>query len=143
MDKKEFIKKIIAGFPESFSKKDIEVEKEKYNLAIEENLDYNKLYELFLKNWRYKSAPSPAYFQDFFKECRNPLKLISMPSERRAALIKLVDWVEHSPEYAKCLQQKPIGKAPWYLRKLYKDFNFSQSELDFARVSGEIEFEAV
>ena len=136
LNKNDFIKKIIEGFPQSFKNADIKAEKEKYNIGIEDNLDYDKLYELFIKNWRYKTAPPAAYFQDFFGQCRNPLQLINMPSERRTALIKVALWC-NTEEHTKCLYEHK--KAPWYVRELVNRYKFTPEEIDRLRVSGEIE----
>lgn len=135
LNKNDFIKKIIKNFPSSF--KDISSEEvyEKYDIAIENNIDYDKLYELFLKDWKFKSAPTPAYFQQFFSQCRNPLKLINMPSERRAALVKVANWL-NSQAYIDCLYKGK--KAPFEIRELYRKYKFSETELDQVRVSGEI-----
>jgi len=136
MNKKEFITKIIKGFPSSFAKMSSDDVFERYNVAIEENLDFDKLFELFCKNWGYKTAPRPAYFQQFFSQCRNPFTLINMPSERRKALIKVALWVD-SPEYIKCLYEHK--KAPPHIRELYRKYQFEPDEIDQLRVSGQIE----
>lgn len=136
MNKNDFVKKIIAGFPAHFKNTDVEVEKEKYFVALESDIDFDKMYELFLKDWKYsKTAPQPAYFQKFMVQCRNPLKLINMPSERRAALVKVANWL-NSQAYVDCLYKGK--KAPFEIRELYRKYKFSETELDQVRVSGEI-----
>lgn len=137
MDKKEFINTIMKGFPSSFKGLDVQNELNKYETAIDNDLDYDKLYELFLKDWKWKTAPQPAYFQKFIPKCRKSLttKLINMPSERRAALVKVANWF-NSPEYEKCLYSGQ--KAPWYIREEIKKHNLDAREIDLARISGEL-----
>lgn len=132
MTKKEFIKEIIAGFPSSFKKSDIEVEMRKYDVAIEENLDYDKLYECFLKDWRYKTAPNPAYFQQFFNQCRNRMALINMPSERRKALVKVANW------YNSTAYQWWHKSPPPEIYSLRKKYGLTDDEVNFAMFSGEL-----
>ena len=137
MNKNDFINEIIKGFPASFKGLNIETEKSKYEIALEEDLDFNKLYTLFIKDWQYRTAPAPAYFEKFFSQCRI-IKLINMPSERRKALIKVALWVD-SPEYTKCLYEHK--KAPLHIRELFRKYNLTPDEIDFARISGQIEEE--
>lgn len=135
MNKSEFINEIIKGFPASFKGLDIESEKNKYNVAIEDNLNYDKLYELFIKDYTWKNAPRPAYFQKFMKECRNTFKLISMPAPRRADLVKVANWF-NSDAYVECLYKGT--KAPPEIRALIRKNNFTPDEIDQARVSGQL-----
>ena len=136
-NKNDFINEIIKGFPSSFKGLNIETEKEKYMIALEEDLDFDKLYTLFIKDWQYRTAPAPAYFEKFFPQCRKvlSLRLINMPSERRSALIKIANWC-NSPEYEECLYKGT--KAPPNIRELFRKYRFETSEIDLARISGQI-----
>ena len=133
MNKDDFINEIIKGFPESFKYSNIATERKKYEVAIENNLDYDKLYTLFLKNYKYKVAPAPAYFQDFFSLCRQPIKLFNMPSERRIALIKVAKWF-NSPAW-----QLRHEFPPPEIYKLRKQYDLTEQELRIAMTSGEID----
>ena len=137
MNKDEFIKEVMRGFPQSFKGLDFDLEKKKYEIALESDLDFDKLYTLFIKDWQYRTAPAPAYFEKFFSQCR-VIKLINMPSERRKALIKVALWVD-SAEYIKCLYEHK--KAPPHIRELYRRYQFEPDEIDQLRVSGQIEEE--
>lgn len=135
MNKADFIREIMRGFPDSFKGLDFELEKNKYNIAIEDNLDYDKLYTLFIKDWKYRTAPAPAYFDKFFSQCRAPLKLITMPSARRADLVKVANWF-NSPAYITCLYERK--KAPPEIRELIHKNKFTPDEIDQARISGQL-----
>lgn len=133
MNKDYFINEIIKGFPESFKYLNIETERKKYEVAIENNLDYDKLYTLFLKNYKYKDAPAPAYFQDFFSLCRQPIKLFNMPSERRIALIKVAKWF-NSPAW-----QYKHEYPPPFVYELTKKYGLTEQEVRIVMTSGEID----
>lgn len=135
MNKNDFINEIIKGFPTSFKGLDIESEKNKYNIAIENDLDYDKLYTLFIKDWKYRTAPAPAYFEQFYSQCRNPMRLINMPSEKRSALVKVANWA-NSDEHTRCLYEKK--KAPPHIRELVYKYRLTPREIDLARISGQL-----
>ena len=141
MNKREFIEKIIGNFPSSFNKRDMSEVYNDYDIVIDNNLDFDKLYKKFLQEYTNASAPRPAFFKQFESECRlsnsfDPF--LNMPKERRGALVTVAKWVE-SKEYARCLSNHT--KAPAHVRELFHKYGMTGPEIDQMRKLGEYENE--
>lgn len=132
MNKQDFIVKIINSFPSSFKDRNSAEVYEEYDIGLSNNIDFDKLYKLFAVNYDKAIAPRPAYFKQFNNDCTITPDLWNMTEERRSALVKVANWL-NSPEYEKCLYSKT--KAPYDIRELFRKFQFSNYELDQARMS--------
>lgn len=60
MNRKEFIEKLVLLY-EDFTEKNIKARKEAYELVLNENLDFEKIYKKLLEQYEsFKFAPTPA-----------------------------------------------------------------------------------
>ena len=88
MIKKDFIDTIFAMYPNSFSAKTAEHWQRAYDLALPNDLDYEKLFDWMLVNYNSTSqAPSPAFFskwiEDYQKAQNNRRNLEQANLERK------------------------------------------------------------
>lgn len=68
MDKKDFIDAIFAMYPNSFSNR-ASAWRNAYEVALPDQLDYEKLFDWMLVNYTSTSqAPAPAFFKKFIKD---------------------------------------------------------------------------
>lgn len=61
MNRQEFIEKLVITY-EDFTEKNIKARQEAYNIALDETLNFEKIFEYILKEYdSFKFAPTPAY----------------------------------------------------------------------------------
>ena len=61
MNREEFIKKLVLTY-EDFTETNIKPRQEAYIIALDENLDYDKIFKFLVKEYEsFRYAPTPAY----------------------------------------------------------------------------------
>lgn len=88
----EFLKKLFLMYPANFNEKNAPIWKNAYETCLPENLDFNKLFFLMVKNYKsIATAPAPSWFEDYKDECK--------PTKKNKALeqIKLLKNTEGCP----------------------------------------------
>ena len=107
LNREAFLKKLFLMYPANFTKENAPIWKEAYELVLDENLNYDKLFKIHVKDYKsIATAPSPACFQDY-KEICSPKK----ENEALAEIKKLqeTEGVPPPPEFfeaAKRLKEK-------------------------------------
>lgn len=107
LNREAFLKKLFLMYPANFTKENAPIWKEAYELVLDENLNYDKLFKILVKDYKsIATAPSPAWFQDY-KEICSPKK----ENEALAEIKKLqeTEGVPPPPEFfeaAKRLKEK-------------------------------------
>ena len=133
MNKQDFIFRLIDCFPSSFKERDKSDVFDEYDRGLSDNLDFDKLFSCFAKNYDKSTPPRPAWFKDFIGECAIEVNFCSMSAERRGALVKVATWF-NSLEYQ--WEHKPL---PQYLRQLVKEHSLTDREIDLMILSGGLE----
>lgn len=74
LNREAFLKKLFLMYPANFTKENAPIWKEAYELVLDENLNYDKLFKILVKDYKsIATAPSPAWLQDY-KEICSPKK---------------------------------------------------------------------
>ena len=70
LNRESFLKKLFLMYPANFTKENAPIWKEAYEIVLTENLDYNKLFNIMVKDYKsIATAPSPAWFEDYKAIC--------------------------------------------------------------------------
>lgn len=132
MNRKDFIIKLTeryAAFFKDRNKADIVTE---YNIVLNDNWDFEKLYGLYIADWdKTTTPPAPAYFNKFATEVRKPIIQADMPADRKQALIKVAQWF-NSADFQ--FYRKPV---PATILLLIREFNLTEAEIGKMMISGE------
>lgn len=88
MNKDEFIMKIIARHSPNMTPNQIPLATEDYTNSLEENIDFDLLFQTYLEEYNFNTAPKPAWFK---QRAKKKIAHISSDFEIRSIYIKLPD----------------------------------------------------
>lgn len=70
LNRESFLKKLFLMYPANFTKENAPIWKEAYELVLDENLNYDKLFKILVKDYKsIATAPAPAWFEDYKIVC--------------------------------------------------------------------------
>ena len=138
MDKSEFIEKIADRYASIMKSEMINLLKEDYNTVLEDNIDFDLLFQTYLEEYTNKTYPPPAWFKQRAKKKIQP---ISNEYEIRDLVVVLPNGVEYlfAYQYPFETEQQAIESI---VRRFYKkDYKLYRvvKEYDFEKDNNGIE----
>ena len=132
MSKDEFIKKILARHLDNIDEKQIKYLQEDYNSILEENTDFDALFQTYLEEYNFNTPPKPAWFK---QRAKRRIQTQAANYEIRDLLVVLPDGNQYqfAYEYPRETEQQAIEeivrrftKREYKLYRIVKKYDYEK-----------------